>query len=77
MALKKYLQQYPLLQGIFLETAHPVKFYDVVEPIIQQAVPMPDTINNLLKMKKQSIKMGLEYDVFKDYLLSQYFTYFK
>ncbi|MGI8580828.1 MAG: threonine synthase [Chitinophagaceae bacterium] len=71
MALKKYLQQYPILQGIFLETAHPVKFYDVVEPIIQQAVPMPNAINGLLKMKKQSIKMGLEYDAFKDYLLSQ------
>ena len=36
LGLEKYMQQHPGLQGFFLETAHPVKFYDVVEPIIQQ-----------------------------------------
>lgn len=69
MALKKYLYQNPHLKGIFLETAHPVKFYDVVEPIIQKPVTMPDTINDMLKKKKQSIKMELGYDVFKEHLL--------
>ncbi len=71
LALKKYLRQHPHLQGIFLETAHPVKFYDVVEPIIQQPVPMPDAIKDLLKKKKQSIKMEFNYDAFKDYLLAK------
>ncbi len=40
-ALKKYLEQYPGNRGIFLETAHPVKFYDVVEAIIEQSIPIP------------------------------------
>jgi threonine synthase len=44
LALKKYFKQHPNLSGIFLETAHPVKFYDVVEPIIGQAVPMPPVL---------------------------------
>ncbi len=66
--LAKYIQQNPGLAGIFLETAHPVKFYDVVEPIIQQAVPMPDIITDLLTKKKQSLKMEFNYEVFKEYL---------
>ena len=68
LALKKYLQQHPGPKGIFLETAHPVKFYDVVEPVIQQPVPMPAEINDLLQKKKQSIKMNVDYDAFKEYL---------
>jgi threonine synthase len=70
-ALKKYLQRYPGNAGIFLETAHPVKFYDVVEPVIRQKIPMPDVVNNLLKFKKQSIKMDAKYEELKDYLLSK------
>jgi threonine synthase len=70
-ALKKYLQQHPGNDGIFLETAHPVKFYDVVEPVILQKVPMPDLVNNLLKYKKQSIKIDARYEELKDYLLSK------
>ncbi len=70
LALKKYLQQHPHLKGIFIETAHPVKFYDVTEPIIKKPVPMPDAINNLLTKKKQSIKMGVNYNDLKEYLLT-------
>jgi threonine synthase len=71
LALKKYLHDHPYQKGIFLETAHPVKFYDVVEPIIQQPVPIPAEIDELLKKKKQSLSMGIDYDAFKDYLLSK------
>ena len=69
--LKKYLQQHPGLKGIFLETAHPVKFYDVVEPLIQETVPMPIAINDLLKKEKKSITMQPKYEDLKDYLLSK------
>ena len=71
IALKKYLKTHPSLWGIFLETAHPVKFYDVVEPIIEQPVPMPAKIKDLLKEKKQSIKMNFDYSSFKNYLLKK------
>jgi threonine synthase len=67
-ALKKYLRQHPHLNGMFLETAHPVKFYDVVEPIINQQVPMPPDVNNLLQLKKESVKMKAKYEELKDYL---------
>jgi threonine synthase len=70
LGLEKYIKQQHGLKGIFLETAHPVKFYDVVEPITQQPLPIPAIIQDLLKKEKQSIKMDYDYEVFKDYLLA-------
>lgn len=70
LGLEKYLDQNPGLKGILIETAHPVKFYDVVEPIIQQPVRIPDTVKYLLNQKKQSIQIEVNYDVFKDYLVT-------
>jgi threonine synthase len=70
-ALKKYLQQHPGKKGIFLETAHPVKFYDVVEPVVNEKVPMPQSVQDLLKLKKISIKMRSDYRELKEYLLSE------
>jgi len=68
-ALKKYLEQHAHAKGMFLETAHPVKFYDVVEPVIHQKVAMPASINNLLSLQKQSTKLKANYQQLKDYLL--------
>lgn len=71
IGLKKYLQDHPGAGGLFLETAHPVKFYDAVEPVIGGEVPMPDSIKNLLGKNKMSIKMGTGYEGFAEYLLSR------
>ena len=70
-ALKKYLHDHQHLSGIFLETAHPVKFYDVVETIIDETVAMPSSVIDLLKLKKKSTKMGDKYEELKSYLLSK------
>ena len=59
----------PDLKGIFLETAHPVKFYDSVEPIIGQKVPLPDEIKMLLGKEKHSLKMEVKYEALENYLL--------
>jgi threonine synthase len=69
LALKKYLQSHPEQKGIFLETAHPVKFYDVVEPVIRRQVPIPDSIRSLLGKEKKSLRMEVSYSQLKDYLL--------
>jgi threonine synthase len=68
--LQQYLQHNPELNGIFLETAHPVKFYDVVEQVIQNPVPIPSAINELLKREKYSTKINVDYNDLKDYLIS-------
>jgi threonine synthase len=68
-ALKMYLEKHPAVAGIFLETAHPVKFYDVVEPVIGERIPLPPTVIDLLRVKKNSIKMEAVYSNLKDYLI--------
>lgn len=69
-ALENYLQQHPSKKGIILETAHPVKFYDVVESITKQPVERPESILSILYKKKESIKMLPDYKVFREFLLS-------
>lgn len=70
-ALHQYLNLHPEDRGIVLETAHPVKFYDVVEPIINDKVPIPDEIKGLLDLKKHSIQINPEYALLKEFLLSR------
>jgi len=69
LSLKKFQETHPTQKGIILETAHPVKFYDVVEPIIYEKVPIPDSIKSLLDKEKKSVKMDVDYKELKDYLL--------
>ncbi|HKG67624.1 MAG TPA: hypothetical protein VKA92_02065, partial [Segetibacter sp.] len=68
--LEKYIQQHPSVKGIILETAHPVKFYDVVETITGQTVERPERIHNILHKKKECLKMLPDYKIFKEFLLS-------
>ena len=70
LGLKEYLQS-ENKAGLFLETAHPVKFYDVVEPVINEKVSLPDSVKGLLKLKKQSTPIAPQYHQLKDYLLSK------
>lgn len=68
IALNKYLDQHPNLKGIFLETAHPVKFYDVVEPVIQQKVPVPASVQLQLDKEKKSTKIAVDSNLVKEFL---------
>jgi threonine synthase len=70
LALQQYLQNNPAEKGIVLETAHPVKFYDVVEPVIGEAVPIPVTVQQQLLLEKKSTKIAAEVDLLKEFLLS-------
>ena len=70
-ALEKYLAANPLEKGIILETAHPVKFYDVVEPVIEQKVSVPDSILSILNKKKISVKMESDYEELKTFLMDR------
>jgi threonine synthase len=69
LALEKYLAEHTDQQGIFLETAHPVKFYDTVEPIIGEPVPMPAGVQSLLGKQKQSKKIAADYTELKEFLM--------
>ncbi|MES1220710.1 MAG: pyridoxal-phosphate dependent enzyme, partial [Bacteroidota bacterium] len=71
VSLEKYLSHHPLQKGFILETAHPVKFYDVVESVIHEKVPVPPSIQMLLHKEKSSIKMNADYSFLKEYLLAK------
>jgi threonine synthase len=70
LALEKYLSTHPGGKGIFLETAHPVKFYDTVEPVIGEKIALPTAVAPLLNKQKQSKKIAASYEELKDFLLS-------
>ncbi len=69
-ALNRYLQDHKDEKGFILETAHPIKFYDVIEPIIQQKIELPHAVKKLSSNAKHSIKMPVNYAQFKDYLMA-------
>jgi threonine synthase len=68
LALSRWLDEHPGEKGIFLETAHPVKFYDVVEPVIQQKIELPPSVRSMLDQKKKSILIHPVYDELRDFL---------
>lgn len=69
VALENYLKEFPGKKGIILETAHPVKFYDVVEPIINRPVPIPAAIGGQMQLQKKSIKIDADGRLLKSFLL--------
>ncbi|MBS1661699.1 MAG: threonine synthase [Bacteroidetes bacterium] len=71
LALERYLDTHPGEKGIFLETAHPIKFYDTVEPVIGEKIALPPSVAPLLGKKKQSQKITARYEDLKDFLLSK------
>lgn len=68
LGLKQYLQEQNMTQGIFLETAHPVKFLDVVEPVIQKSISFPPQIQAIMDRKKEATSIS-SYDHLKSFLL--------
>ncbi|OUD36786.1 threonine synthase [Flavobacterium sp. FPG59] len=57
LGLKKELQNYPDAIGVFLETAHPIKFLDTVESALNITLPIPIQIENVLGKEKVSVKI--------------------
>ena len=56
--------------GIFLETAHPAKFLETVESIINQPIAIPEKLQAFMKGEKKSIEISKAFDDFKKLLLS-------
>jgi len=66
---KNYLKENPDAQCIFLETAHPVKFLDVVEETLDVKVSIPSQIEFVLDKEKKFHKIK-SYEELKAYLNS-------
>ena len=70
-SVQRYLAQNKNDKAIFLETAHPIKFYDVVEPLINQKIEIPGSLSELMNRKKVSTKISTYYTEFKEFLLNK------
>jgi len=71
LALKKELQNKAGDKGIFLETAHPAKFSDKVQPLIEKQICLPDQLKELKNKEAQKISLGKVYKEFKQLLLER------
>lgn len=69
LGLKKEMQKQPNSVGVFLETAHPIKFLDVVEPLLGLKLPIPKQIESVLGKEKVRTKIKT-YEEFKSFLES-------
>lgn len=68
-ALKELLQ--PSEVGVFLETAHPAKFKEKVDDILETDIAIPERLQAFMRGKKQSVEMANDFDAFKSFLMNQ------
>jgi len=70
-ALKDWQQDKPTggLAGVFLSTAHPCKFPDVLPKHISREIVIPQQVKNLEGKPKHSVALGKDFEAFKAYLL--------
>jgi len=57
------------ITGVFLETAHPAKFVDLVEPVLNNQVEIPERLKALLHREKKSTVLSKDFQELKNYLL--------
>ena len=70
LGLKQFLQTPKASNdyGIFLETAHPCKFIDIVEQAISEKIDLPKRVANLVNREKKSVLIENDYKALQDYL---------
>lgn len=69
LSLKRYLADHLSDQGIFLETAHPVKFPDAVEKETGHSIAIPESVRSIMGAEKKSTVLKPDYNLLKEYLL--------
>ena len=70
LALQDALAAEPDAAGVFVATAHPGKFREVVEPAIGRSVPLPRPLQEALGRPRHSISMDVDYAALRDFLTS-------
>jgi threonine synthase len=71
LALKEYQKSNDAV-GIILETAHPAKFLDDVESILEEKIDIPERLASLSDKKKEARLSPTDFGDFKNWLLATY-----
>ena len=69
LALQNALDADPEAQGVFVATAHPGKFREVVEPAIGRSVPLPRPLQEALGRPRHSVSMDVDYVALRNFIL--------
>lgn len=74
LGLQDYFEENPSSKafGVFLETAHPAKFIDVVEETLDLKVELPEALAVLVDKPKVATQLSTDFAPFKAYLLEHY-----
>ncbi len=68
-ALKSRLEHCPSETGFFIETAHPAKFTETVESIIDEDVALPPNLARFASGIKQTVELAGNFDALKSFLM--------
>jgi threonine synthase len=68
LALNEYLAGDPDAQGVFVATAHPSKFREVVEPAIGETIPLPPALEAAVARPRFAISMDVDYPTLAAFL---------
>jgi threonine synthase len=68
LSLQRYLDAHPGAKGLFLETAHPVKFPDAIEKITGKIIDIPPAVQSIMNKEKKSVEIKAKYEQLKEYL---------
>jgi len=70
LALQEQLMNDADAHGVFLSTAHPAKFREVVEPSIGQRIELPKVLADAISRPRHSVSMAADYNDLKAFLRS-------
>jgi threonine synthase len=68
LGLQQALADDPGAKGVFLATAHPAKFREVVEPAIDERVPLPAVLSEAVARPRSSVPLPAKYPLLLELL---------
>ena len=68
LALQDQLALTPGVKGVFLATAHPAKFREIVEPAIGASVELPRALADAVARPRHSVSMPADYGALSEFL---------
>ena len=72
LGLENYIKYNSNCNGVFLGTAHPSKFLDIIETQINEKIKIPNRLKDVLKKEKKSLFIKNDYQDFSNYLLENF-----
>jgi threonine synthase len=72
LSLQRYLEKHPGKKGIFLETAHPVKFPATSQHALGRVLNIPISLRSVMEKEKRSTLVPAGFEALKEFLMNRY-----